>query len=145
MIHSSMSPSMDLEGFKRVVFDYEADDDIAFIHFDAPRAAITEEVDDGWYLRLTDDTVVGMEMHGLRRVFLSQPQFASVFEPAVRELELRAGRPLEAGIVIEGEINDLPRTTHLSIFLVGQGLARLEAIRRRGFEASASEIQMSGN
>jgi len=140
MIQSTRTPSIDLEGFTSIVFGYEAEDDIAMIHFDGPRPAITEEADDGWYLRLADDTVIGMELHGFRVGMLTRPQFLRAFEPAIRELEAHAGKSLESGLVVSGTLAELPRTTHLAIFLTGQGLARLEALRQEEMKAAARKF-----
>ncbi|MGH2633421.1 MAG: DUF2283 domain-containing protein [Tepidiformaceae bacterium] len=126
----TLTPSIDLEGFDHLVFTYDHDDDIAYIHIDGPRAAITERIDDGWYLRLDGGAIVGMELHGLRRIFLSTAFYAAVFEPAIRELEALAGSTFDEGLHADRPIDKLPRTTRLVIFLIGQAVTKFETLRR---------------
>jgi len=135
------APTINLEGFERLVFVYDDEDDIAYIHIDEARPALTERVDDGWYLRLVDDAIVGMELHGLKRIFLSTPFYSSVFQPAIRELEEYTGRSFdEGGLSAEGPINRVPRTTHLLIFMIGQAIVKYEAVRRSEFEDAGREL-----
>jgi hypothetical protein len=128
------TPSVNLEAFDRITVVYDRDDDIVVFHLDGPRPAITEAVDDSWYLRVADDVVVGMELHGLRRAFLSTPFYASLFRPAIHELEQAGGRALiEGPLVAEGSTNELPMNSRLVLLLVGQALAKYEALRQREF------------
>ena len=124
------TPSINLEGFDRLLFTYDQDDDIAYIHIDGPRHAITERIDAGWYLRMDEGAIVGMELHGLKRIFLSTRFYAAVFEPAIRELEAFTGNAFDEGLQADGPIDKLPRTTHLLIFLMGQAVTKFEALRR---------------
>ncbi len=126
----TLTPRFNLEGFQRLSFSYDLEDDIAYVHIDGPVPAVTVEVDDGWYLRLRDDEVVGLELHGLQRIFLATPFYARVFSPAIGELESFSGRALSEGFQVEGSINELPKTTHLLILMIGQAVVKYEAIQR---------------
>lgn len=136
------SPSVDLEGFDHLVVAYDRADDIAFIHIDGPRPASTEQVDDGWYIRLDDDDeIVGLELHGLKRLFLSTPFFARVFKPAIEELEAFTGRSFETdSFRAEGTVGELPRTTHLLILMLGQSFAKYEALQRSEYEDAGRRL-----
>lgn len=136
----TLTPSIDLEGFERLLFTYDQDDDIAYIHIDGPRPAITERIDDGWYLRLDDGAIAGMELHGLKRRFLSTPLYATVFQPAIQELEGFTGANFDDGLQADGPIDKLPRTTHLLIFMIGQAVAKFEALRRAQAENAGRAI-----
>ena len=133
--------TVNLEGFKRLVFTYDDEDDIAYIHVDGARPAVTERVDDGWYLRLDGDAIAGMELHGLKRIFLSTPFYSSVFQPAILELEDYTGGSFdEGGVSAEGQIGKLPRTSHLLIFMIGQAMVKYETARRLEFEDAGREL-----
>jgi len=130
----ALTPSINLEGFDRLQFIYDQDDDVAYIHIDGPRAAVTERIDDGWYLRLDEGAIVGMELHGLKRIFLSTPFYAAVFDPAIRELEAFTESAFDGGLQADASIDKLPRTTHLLIFLIGQAVTKFETLRRAAAE-----------
>ena len=137
---SMMAPSVNLEAMHVLQFDYDGDDDIAYIHIDGPRSAITEQVDDAWYLRLAqeDGEVVGMELHGLRSVFLKNPYFTKAFLPSIEELEAYTGLPFaRASLRIEGTVERLPRTTHLIILLIGLAIGMYDAHLRDDAEPFA--------
>ncbi len=137
-------PSVNLEGFSHLLFVYDDEDDVAYIHLDGPRPAMTERVDDGWYLRLADDAIVGMELHGLKRIFLSTPFYSSVFQPAIHELEEFTGGSFEAGgLSAAGHIDQLPRTTHLLILMIGQAVVKYEAVRQSEFEDAGRALLAS--
>jgi uncharacterized protein YuzE len=140
MMARTLSPQFNLEGLRALVFSYDPEDDVAFLHIDEPRAAVTVEVDDAWYVRLADSEVVGMELHGLRRVFLSTPFFSRVFQPAIAELEAHAGAELFQGggeeIVVRGTVEQLPKTTHLLILMIGQALAKYEGLQKAELAAA---------
>ena len=125
------SPRFAIESFSRIWFSYESEDDIALAHLEEPREAITWELGQGWHLRLSEDEdeVVGMELHGLRRMFLDIPLYAEVFAPAIHEMEQFTGRKLTSGFLAQGTIQQLPRTTHLLIFMIGQAIEKHEAMR----------------
>ena len=120
-----------IEGFSRIWFSYESEDDIVLAHLDEPRAAVTWELGRGWYLRLSEDEdeVVGMELHGLRRMFLDAPLYSELFAPALDEMEQFTGRKLASGFLAQGTIQQLPRTTHLLIFMIGQAIEKHETMR----------------
>jgi len=125
------SPSFAIESFSRIWFSYESEDDIALAHLEEPREAITWELGRGWHLRLSEDEgeVVGMELHGLRRMFLDTPLYSGVFAPAIHEMEQFTGRKLTSGFLAQGTVQQLPRTTHLLIFMIGQAIEKHEAMR----------------
>ncbi|MCK9486162.1 MAG: DUF2283 domain-containing protein [Dehalococcoidia bacterium] len=135
----ALTPSLRFnpEGFSHVHFVYEAEDDIAFVHLDGPRPATSIEVDDAWYLRVADGEIVGLELHGLKRIFLSTPFFAQVFKPAMAELEARTGRRFFGeddadadDIDASGSVAELRRTTDLLLLMIGQATAKHDEIRR---------------
>ena len=137
-----VAPDFDIDGFERLLFNYDAMGDIAYLHVDEVRAAVTVDVDDAWYVRLAGNEVVGLELHGLRRIFLSNPFFSKVFTPAIRELEEFTGTQLfsgDADFTAQGSTVELPKTSHLLIFMVGQALARYEAMQRAGYAALSRE------
>lgn len=124
------SPHFSIEGFSRIWFSYESEDDIVLAHLDEPRAAVTWELGRGWHLRLSDEgEVFGMEIHGLRRMFLDAPRYSEVFAPAIHEMEQFTGRKLASGFLAQGTIQQLPRTTHLLIFMIGQAIEKHETMR----------------
>ncbi|MCC7364656.1 MAG: DUF2283 domain-containing protein [Dehalococcoidia bacterium] len=120
-----IQPMLDLAAIRTIEVDYDAEDDLAIIHINGPRPAVTEQVDDGWYLRVAELEVVGIELHGLVRMFLSLPWFARVARPALTELEAYAGQPLARLGRVSAASGELPATTHLLIFLIGQAIGRL--------------------
>jgi uncharacterized protein YuzE len=123
-------PPVDLDGFLRLLFAYDSEDDIAYLHLDGPRPAITEQVDDGWYLRLHNGSVVGLELHGLKQLLLSTPFYSSVFAPAIEELEACTGKSFDRdSIRAEGPIDEMPKTTHLTILLIGRAIEKYESAR----------------
>lgn len=135
------TPRVDLEGFRRLVFAYDAEDDIAYLHLDGPRAAITEQAGDGWYLRILDGSVVGLELHGLKRLLLSTPFYSSVSAPAIAEIEAHTKSSFDAdSIHAEGEIGDLPKTTHLAILLIGQAIEKFESGRIAEYEDAGKRL-----
>lgn len=129
------APRFNLEGFDHLLFSWDSGDDVAYLHIDGPRPAVTHEVDDAWYIRVDGKgEVVGLELHGLRRIFLSDPFFAQVFKPAIAELEQFTSRSFFDGgedISAKGTIDQLPKTTHLLIFMIGQASAKYEARQRQ--------------
>jgi hypothetical protein len=130
------SPHLNLESFKSMRFRYNVDDDIAVVHIDDPRPAITVEVDDGWYLRVAEQEVVGMELHGLQRIFLSSSYYSRVFAPALDELSERAGQPIlkiTDATTVSGTVEELPQTMHLLIFMIGQATMKYQEDRREEF------------
>lgn len=138
-------PRFDIEGFDHVIFSYDVEDDIALVHIDEPRPAVTEEVDDGWYLRLDRDRIVGLELHGFRRTFLTSPLFGHVVLPALKELEDRTGAGTDAeSFSAQGSTDEMPRTTHLILYMIGAATAKYESCSREraaagwsGFPAAA--------
>lgn len=135
------TPRVDLEGFRRLVFAYDFEDDIAYLHLDGPRAAITEQAGDGWYLRILDGSVVGLELHGLKRLLLSTPFYSSVCAPAIAEIEAYAGASLDAdSIRADGAIAELPKATHLAILLIGQAIEKYESVRMAEFEDAGKRL-----
>lgn len=140
----STLPRFNLEGFTHLVFSYDAEDDIAYLHIDGPRASVSTEVDDAWYLRLADDEIVGLELHGLKRMFLSTPFFASVFKPAIAELQQVTGKRFFDGadedIHAEGSIDELPQTTHLVILMIGQAVAKYEALQKAQYATAGRNV-----
>jgi hypothetical protein len=128
------SPRFNLEGFGTLTFHYGADDDIAVIHLDGPKPAVTWEVDDSWYLRVADDEIVGMELHGLRRIFLSTKLYAALFRDALAELIQRGGSgDLSEGLDVTGSVDELPKTAHLVIFLMGRASEKFDAALREEY------------
>ena len=129
-----LTPRFNLEGFNHLLFTYDPRDDIAFLHVDGPQPAVTTEVDDAWYIRIREGEIVGMELHGLKRIFMSTPFFSKVFEPSMRELEEFTGKRFydddDDEITAEGTIDQLPKTTHLLILMIGQAIAKFEALRK---------------
>lgn len=126
-------PHFDIESFKAMRFSYSMDDDIAVVHIDQPQPAVTIEVDDGWYLRVANDEVVGIELHGLQRVFLSNSFYSRMFAPAVQELAEFTGESIlerAGGVSVSGTIEELPRTMHLLIFMIGQATMKYQDARR---------------
>jgi hypothetical protein len=133
---------VDLDGVTRLRFDYDGEDDIALFHVGGPRPAVTEDVGDGWYLRLVDDEIAGLELHGLRRRLLTTPFYARLFRPAIRELEQLSGQTIEADrLVVDAAPEAVPMTTRLLLLLVGQALTRLETIQRAEYEAAAGRLR----
>lgn len=142
MTAPSPFPMVDLDGVTRLRFDYDRDDDIALFHMGGPRPAVSEDVGDGWYLRLAGDGIVGLELHGLRRRLLTTPFYARLFRPALREIERLSGQTLEAErLVIDAAPEAVPMTTRLLLLLVGQALTRLETIQRVEYEAAAGRLR----
>jgi uncharacterized protein YuzE len=140
-MHSAGTPSIDLEGFRRLLFVYDGEDDIAYLHLDGPRAAITEQADDGWYLRILDGSVVGLEIHGLKRLLLSTPFYSSVFAPAIDELEGYTGMSFDGdSIRADAPIGELPKTTHLAILLIGQAIEKYESARMAEYEDAGKRL-----
>lgn len=137
MTAPSTSPMVySFDGVMRLRFDYDRDDDIALFHMGGPRPAVSEDVGDGWYLRLVDDGIVGLELHGLRRRLLTTPFYARLFRPAIRGvLEMLSGETLEAErMVVDAAPEAVPMTTCLLLLLVGQVLTRLETIQRLEYQ-----------
>lgn len=142
MTAPAATPMVDLDGVTHLRFDYDGEDDIALFHMGGPQPAVSEEVGDGWYLRLVGDAIVGLELHGLRRRLLTTPFYARLFRPAIRELERVSGETLEAErLVVEAAPEAVPITTRLLLLLVGQALARLETIQRTEYEAAAGRLR----
>ena len=83
---------------------------------------------------MDDGAIVGVELHGLKRRFLSTPFYAAVFEPVIQELEGFTGASFDDGLRAEGHTDELPRTTRLLIFMIGEAVAKFEALRRSQFE-----------
>ena len=137
-----VSPRLNLEGFQAIQFSYDRDDDIALVHLDAPRPAMTTELEDGWHLRTADGEIVGLELHGLKRTFLSTPFFAAVFTPAIEEIEAATGRKFfdrDGGdIHAEGPTGAFPRLTHLMILMIGQAVAKYEALQKAQYAGQTS-------
>ena len=136
------SPRFAAEGFGRIWFSYESEDDLALAHLDEPREAVTWELGRGWHLRLSEDgdEVVGLELHGLRRMFLNAPPYSGVFAPAIREMEQFTGRKLAGGFLARGTIRQLPRTARLLVFMIGQAIEKHEAMRRAGYARAAPAL-----
>lgn len=134
------SPYFNLEGFQTLDFHYRGDDDVAVIHIDGPKSAVTWEVDDSWYLRVADDEIVGMELHGLQRIFLSTKLYAGLFRDALDELlEAGGSEDLGEGLNVGGSIEDFPKTTHLLIFMIGRASEKSDAVLREEY-ADAGRI-----
>ena len=129
-MQTKTTPTIDLDAFRHLQLSYDPADDIAYIHLDGPRAALTEQVDDGWYLRIAEGESVGMELHGLFRLFLSTPFYAGVFAPALRELEQATGHSVDGGLEISASVDELPKTAQLVVLLLGQAVAKLDALQR---------------
>lgn len=141
---NARTPSVNLEAIDRLVFVYDREDDLAFLHIDGPRSAISEQADDGWYLRVADGEAVGLELHGLKRIFLSSPFYSEVFRPAMREIEAFTGRSFESDdIRAEGSAAELHHTTHLLILLLGQAIEKLESVRHAQYEDAGRHLLAS--
>ncbi|PZC43286.1 MAG: hypothetical protein DK306_002133 [Chloroflexi bacterium] len=124
---SALTPRFDIQGLKRLRFSYDAEFDLANIHIEAPQPASTIEVDDGWYLRLSDEAIVGMELHGLKRIFLSSTLFARVFTPSLDELRQHTGKTIDEDFTADGSAQELPHTSHLLLFMLGAAAMKLQA------------------
>lgn len=138
-------PTINLEGLERLVFAYGGEDDIAYLHIGGPRKAITVQADDSWYLRVADGEVVGLELHGLRRAFLTTPLFSAVFKPVIDEMEALSGASFfgDEGFRAEGPPTELPKTFRLLILLIGQGLARYQIALQEEFDGRRSLVAAS--
>lgn len=141
MVTAMLTPSVNLEGIHKLVFVYDQDD-IATIHIDGPRPALTEHVDDGWYLRVADGAIVGIELHGLKRIFLSKPFYSTMFQPALREIETLAGQSFDGGgdIRAEARASRLPHTTRLLIFMLGQAMVKYDSARQAEYDDAGREL-----
>ena len=133
----STLPRFNLHGFTHLVCSYEAEDDIAYLHIDGPGASVSTEVDDAWYLRLADDEIVGLELHGLKRMFLSTPFFASVFKPAIAELQQVTGKRF-----FDGADEDIHAegSTHLVILMIGRAVAKYEALQKAQYADAGRNV-----
>lgn len=133
-------PSVNLEAFDHLLFVLD-EDDVAYLHMDGPRAAITEQVDDGWYIRIADEAIVGLEIHGFKRVLLSTPFYSRTCRPALDEIEKFTGRSFDSdSIHAAGTIDELPKTTHLVMFMMGLALSKFSALRHAEFEDAGRQL-----
>jgi hypothetical protein len=129
-VSSVVSPRIDIEGIERVVFAYDTEDDIVYLHIGAPRPALTVEAGDGWNLRMADGEIVGLELHGFCRAVLSTTFFAHVTKPAIKELEQLGGASFNDGLSVQGSIEELPKTTRLLILMIGFAVSKLQDSQR---------------
>lgn len=135
------TPWVDLDALNRLVFLYDGEDDIASLHIGSAQPAISEQIDDAWYLRLDGDRIVGMELHGLERTFLSDPFYAKAFTPALQELRESTGRSLGIdGLRAEGSFAELPSTARLLIFLIGVATAKYQRMVRDHFSDTGRDL-----
>ncbi|MCC6387916.1 MAG: hypothetical protein IT302_11100 [Dehalococcoidia bacterium] len=118
--------SLDLDGLRDVTFRYDEECDVASVFLGEPREAITEEAGDGWYIRETDGAISGLELHGFRERFLSEPFHAGVTAAVISELEEAAGRLLAQGIAITAPAEALPATARWFVLVLGEAAARFE-------------------
>lgn len=138
-------PHLDLGAFDRLVVSYDSESDVLVFHVGPPRAAVGSNAGDGWYLRLVDDEIASVEVHGLQRTMVQTPSLTASAKPAILELERAAGRSLfradSDGIRVEGSSDDLPMTARFVILLAGQAMARHEALKRSAYaEASRGAL-----
>ena len=137
-----VSPSMNIAHLRALRFVYDAEDDIAIIHFGTPQGVITEQVNEGLFLRLAAESgeVVGLEMHGFQSRFLRNPYLRESFSAGIHELESSSGAPFGgADLVYEGSVERLPKTTHLTLLLVGLAIGLYDTnihSNRSGFLSS---------
>ena len=136
------TPRLHLASVTEVTFAYDPRDDIAILHIGRPRPGITDEVDAGWYLRLTGDEseVLGIELHGLRRKFLSDAFFAPVFTAALDEIQQHTGQTIDAPLDITGAATAYPHTSQLLLFLLGQATARFTALQRAEYNEASEGL-----
>ncbi len=138
---SAVTPSIDLTGFRHLVFAYDIEDDILYAHINGPLAADTEQVDDAWYLRVEGDEVVGLEIHGLKRTLLSTRFFSKMFKPALIEVEEFTGVSYrQASFDAEGTVEQLPHTAQLVVFLIGRAIEKYETMRQAEYQEAARRL-----
>lgn len=116
------APHFSPERVTRVRFDYDAEFDIASFFLEGPQPGVTDEVDDGWYLRIDEatNTVIGIELHGLQQYFVTDPCHMDAFPAALAEAERAATERSEHGsYTVEGTAQTLPNISHLIIYLIG--------------------------
>ena len=133
-MEKSELPSLDLANFTEVHFSYWTGDDILVVHINAPRPAINEEFGSGWYLRVSNDgsEALGFEVHGVKSKLLDDPLFAPVFRPALAEVRSHADE-VDSIIRAAGSVAELPHTSVLVAFVLGYGMAKLEAASPEDF------------
>lgn len=138
---SHITPVVALDTLTSVLFDYDQLGDIVSFLLNGPRPAITEDIDDGWNLRVDADEALGLEIFGMKRRLLTDPFYARLFAPAITELEAFTGKSFATDdIRAHAPIGDLPRTAQLLIFLMGQAITRYETIRQVEYQAAAREL-----
>jgi hypothetical protein len=134
-------PWLDLSALERFVLHYDAQFDVVAFIFDRPQYGVMTEVDSNWYLKLSDTEVRcedGREdreviaIHHLlfRRVLLAQPFFERLFAPALEELRSVTGKTLDEDFRIEATAAELPLMSRVLLILLGESLARWEAVAR---------------
>lgn len=129
MTTGAIAPRLDAGAVRSIRFSYDAEYDIALLHLNEPRPAVTHDLGDGWHLRVDDDDgeAVGLELHGWRLRFLDAPSRASDAALAMREIEAFAGRTLDEDIVAAAPVERLPHTARLLIGMAGEAIARYES------------------
>lgn len=128
MTTGAVAPRLDAGAVRSIRFSYDAEYDIALLHLNEPRPAVTYDLGDGWHLRVDDDgEAVGLELHGWRLRFLDAPSRASDATLAMREIEAFAGRTLDEDIVAAAPVERLPHTARLLIGMADEAIARYES------------------
>jgi len=141
MMLSSRTPSVDLQGLKRITFGYDRKYDVAVFHLGVPQTANTDEVDDSWYLRNVDDEIVGLELHGLKRILRATPAHSMMFKPVAHEIEAVTGLSFDReDIRAEGSVQELPCTTQFLLILIGRSIEKYETMRQAEYQEAARRL-----
>lgn len=62
---------------------------------------------------------------------MSTPFFSQVFKPAIDEIGTFTGKPFGAeSFSAQGSVEQLPKTTHLLILMIGLAVAKFENLRK---------------
>jgi len=133
-------PFLNFASIKALEFSYDDEDDIAFVHVNKPRPAVSLDVAGDMWLRVNPDTdeVLGLEIHAFAKGFLIRhSKIAAFAADAMKAAERKFGADARE---IHTNSKTLPEFRDFLMYLLGQAIGTYERERLQEAAKLQSEL-----